>query len=56
MTKGKKQIEAFLLSFAIFSIVYCVTFAFIIGIISRDYENKIDRLQKQLIKQQIKKL
>jgi hypothetical protein len=56
MTKDKKQIEAFLLSFAIFSIVYCVTFAFIIGIISRDYQNKIDRLQRQLIKNEIEKL
>jgi len=46
--EDKKQIEAFLLAFAISSIVYCVLFAFILGIERRDYEKRIDKLSKEL--------
>lgn len=46
--EDKKQIESFLLAFAISSIVYCTLFAFILGIERRDYEKRIDKLSKEL--------
>jgi len=46
--EDRKQIEAFLLAFSISSIVYCVLFAFIIGIERRHYEKRIDKLSKEL--------
>ena len=48
MIKEKnKQIEAFLLAFALSSIIYCTTFAWIIGIERSHYEKRIEVLYKK---------
>lgn len=40
--KTKRELETALLVFAITSIIWCATFAYILGEVSREYEAKIE--------------
>lgn len=44
--KNREQVESFLLAFSICTILYCVLFAFIIGEERRNYEKRINEIQK----------
>lgn len=46
--KNRKEIEMFLLGWSLSAIIFCTTFSFIIGLERRNYENKINNLQKQI--------
>jgi hypothetical protein len=45
--KDKKQIQAFLLGWALGAIIFCTTFAWIIGIERSHYEKKIEVLERK---------
>lgn len=51
----RKSIEFGLLVFAITTIMWCFSFSYMIGKISRDYEQKIEFLNKELNKNYDKK-
>ena len=47
LMNDKKQIQAFLLGWAIGAIIFTFTMAYVIGVIDRDYKQKIDMLERK---------
>lgn len=45
--EDKKQIQAFLLGWALGAIIFCTTFVWIIGIERSHYEKRIEVLQRK---------
>jgi hypothetical protein len=44
--KTKREIEIVLLTFAVTTIVWCFTWAYVVGTITKSYEDKIELLTK----------
>lgn len=44
---NKKQIQAFLLGWAIGAIIFTFIMAYVIGVIDRDYKQKIEILERK---------
>ena len=48
MLNNKKEIESFLLGWAIGAIMFSFSMAYIIGVIDKDYKEKIQKLEQTL--------